>query len=171
LYVGVNLVTSMCEVFGETREALFCPRWRVAILQPTDAAGIDVFDLTIPGSAMAIGALPALADGALPRALTQQWARAVYEQQPTYPPTHAAGIRYRSAYNGDLALAIWDTAGGAAITTVSAAGVAEDLPLNDPRIQFRVQTQLLKRRIDMRVIDSSACSFCDRDPFRRPTGR
>ena len=164
LYVGVNLVTSMCEVFGEAREALICPRWRVAILQPADLAGIDVFDLTTPGSAMAIGALPALADGALPRALTQQWARAVYEQQPTYPPTRAAGIRYRSAYNGDLALAIWDTAGQAAITTVTTAGVAEDLPLNDARIQLRVQTQLLNRRIGMRVIDSSACLLCAGDP-------
>jgi hypothetical protein len=34
---------------------------------------------------MAIGALPALGDGNEARSLTQQWARAIYEDQPAGP--------------------------------------------------------------------------------------
>jgi RES domain len=103
LYVGVDLATSLCEVFGQTRGALLCPRWRVARLQPT--ASRVVFDLCSPGAAMAIGALPALADAQLPRTLTQEWARAIYEDQPAQ--RRVTGIRYRSAYNGDYSLALW----------------------------------------------------------------
>lgn len=70
LYVGIDLPTSLCEVFGEPGEALLCPRWRAAVLAPV--APIVVFDLIKPGSAMAIGALPALGTGNEDRDLTQQ---------------------------------------------------------------------------------------------------
>ena len=46
---------------------------------------------------MAIGALPSLCDGNERRSLTQQWARAIYEDEPAGPDV--AGIHYRSAYN------------------------------------------------------------------------
>ena len=75
LYVGDGLATSACEVFGEAGEALICPSWRVALLEPVTRQRL--LDLVRPGSAMAIGALPTLGDGALPRSLTQQWARAI----------------------------------------------------------------------------------------------
>jgi len=103
LYAGQDLATSACEVFGEAGEAQLCPAWRVALLRP--ARPLSLLDLTAPGSAMAIGALPSLAGGAYPRQLTQAWARAVYEDDPT--GSHVDGVRYRSAYNGGLALALW----------------------------------------------------------------
>ena len=47
---------------------------------------------------MAIGALPALSDGNEARSLTQQWARAIYEDQPAGPETTGiAGRRLRPA--------------------------------------------------------------------------
>ena len=68
LYVGDSLATSACEVFGEAGEARICPSYRVALLRPVGR--IITFDLTAPGAAMAIGALPSLADGVYPRRLT-----------------------------------------------------------------------------------------------------
>ncbi|MEE2056020.1 RES domain-containing protein [Rhodococcus artemisiae] len=55
---------------------------------------------------MAIGALPARASGNENRALTQQWARAIYGDQPA--AAKVAGVRYRSADFGGRALALWD---------------------------------------------------------------
>ena len=54
-----------------------------------------MYDLAAEGAAMAIGALPALSDANEARSLTQQWARAIYEDQPAGPET--TGIHYRSA--------------------------------------------------------------------------
>lgn len=104
LYVGDSLATSACEVFGAAGEARICPSYRVALLRPV--GGISCFDLTAAGSAMTIGALPSLADGAYPRSLTQDWARAIYEDDPT--GQHVDGIRYTSAYNGGRSLALWE---------------------------------------------------------------
>jgi len=79
LYAGVDLATSACEVFGETGAGLLCPSYRVALLRPTKP--LTLFDLRTLGSALIIGAIPALADGEYPRAQTQTqaWALAIYE--------------------------------------------------------------------------------------------
>ena len=72
----------------------------------TGPRGLAIFDLARRGAAMAIGALPALADGNEKRLLTQEWARAIYEDRPAGPKI--VGIHYRSAYNGGSSLALWD---------------------------------------------------------------
>lgn len=164
LYVGADLATSMCEVFGELSEALVCPRWRVAVLEPVSAAGLRLFDLCKPGAALAIGALPALADAALPRALTQQWARAIYNQQPTAPRTPVTGVQYSSAYNGGRSLALWDCAGSVA-TVVDAGGAPADQPLSHPGIRARLEKQLLERRIAIKLVDPRDCPLCMPDPL------
>ena len=65
-----------------------------------------MFDLAAKGAALAIDALPALGDGNEARSLTQQWARAIYKDQPAGPGI--TGIHYRSGYNSGQALALWD---------------------------------------------------------------
>ena len=159
LYVGTDLATSLCEVFGEAGEARLCPRWRVAVLEPS--AALRMFDLCAPGCAMAIGALPALADGFVSRSLTQEWARVIYEDQPG--PDHVTGIRYRSAYNGDFSLAIWDSA-GLVTTRVDAGGSSADLALADPAMIGRVAIACQLRRIEVNLISSADCRRCRADP-------
>lgn len=80
LYVGEDLATSACEVFGDAGIAAICPNYRVAIIAPTIT--LAMFNLAAKGAAMAIGALPALGDGNEARSITQQWPRAIYEDQP-----------------------------------------------------------------------------------------
>jgi len=155
LYVGDGLATSGCEVFGEAGEALICPSWRVALLEPVTR--LRLLDLVRPGSAMAIGALPTLGDGALPRSLTQEWARAVYEDHPLGAP--AAGIRYRSAYNGGIALALWDTTGRIQIL-VDDNGTDADVALNHPGMLIRLKTLLMERQIVIRTIPRADCPRC-----------
>ena len=155
LYVGDSMATSACEVFGEAGEALICPSWRIALLEPVTR--LRLLDLARPGSAMAIGALPTLSDGALPRSLTQQWARAIYEDHPLGVP--AAGIRYRSAYNAGIALALWDTT-GKILVLVDDNGTDADVPLNHPGMLIRLKTVLLERQVVVRTIPRADCPRC-----------
>ncbi|MDQ2849072.1 MAG: RES domain-containing protein [Actinomycetota bacterium] len=139
------LATSLCEVFGEAEHAALCPRWRVAALEPSTR--LRLFDLCEPGSAMAIGALPALADAALPRSLTQGWARAIYEDQPARD--EVAGIRYRSACNGGISLVLWNSAND--VTTVhGTGGELTDVALSDPAMLTLVRAACTLRRITVK---------------------
>lgn len=54
---------------------------------------------------MAIGALPAPANGQFDRALMQEWARAIHEDSPS--GASVDGIFYHSGYNGGRALVVW----------------------------------------------------------------
>lgn len=158
IYVGADLATSACEVFGDIGEARLCPSWRVAKLAPTRA--LTFFDLCAPGAALAIGALPALADGDLPRALTQEWARAIYDDNPT--GRHVYGIRYRSAYNGGHALAVWDSA-GAVQTVKDARDNQADIALRHPAMLDRLMIDLAPRQITVSLINANECIHCQRD--------
>lgn len=134
----MDLATSACEVFGEAGVAALCPHWRITQVRPV--RDIVTYDLTTPGAALAIGALPALAAGNEHRGLTQQWARAIYEDQPA--ATKVDGIRYRTAYNDDHALALWDCDN--AITVAhDRTGQPLDLPLTHPHIQPRLLAALI----------------------------
>ncbi|WP_330220362.1 RES family NAD+ phosphorylase [Mycolicibacterium llatzerense] len=158
LYVGEDLATSACEVFGEAGVAAICPNYRVSILAPTRT--VSLFDLTAPGAAMTIGALPSLAAGNETRTLTQQWARAIYEDKPAGRAIY--GVRYLSAYNSGYALALWDCADR--VETVSdSGGAVQDLPLADPRILNRLQVQLRQRRIAVTTVAESDCAVCRRN--------
>jgi hypothetical protein len=155
LYVGDNLATSLCEVFGEGHVAGICPQWRAAVLEP--ATPLALLDLCKSGSAMAIGALPALADGNEKRDLTQQWARAIYEDQPAW--RRVTGIRYRSAYNGGISLALWDS--GGRVRTVMTHSRVADQALDSPVLLPRVQTDLAVRLIPTELIDPADCDVCN----------
>ncbi len=155
LYAGQDLATSACEVFGEAGEARLCPAWRVALPRP--ARQLTVFDLSAPGSAMAIGALPALASGAYPRQLTQTWARAIYDDNPT--GSHVDGIRYRSAYNDGLALALWDST-GQVIVAKDAGGTDQDFALRDPQTLTRLEAAMAPRHIVVTTVDAADCPQC-----------
>jgi len=160
LYAGQDLATSACEVFGEAGEAQLCPAWRVALLRP--ARQLTLFDLNAPGSAMAIGALPSLADGAYSRQLTQSWARAVYEDDPT--GRHLDGIRYRSAYNGGLALALWDSAATVRVGS-DAVGTEQDLALRHPEMLARLQAAMAPRHVVITLVEPADCARCHDDPL------
>ena len=159
LYVGADLATSACEVFGEARVALLCPNIRVALLRPRSP--LTCFDLLKPGAAMAIGALPSLSDAPCPRVLTQHWARAIYEDRPTGQALD--GIRYRSAYNGGESLALWDSTGQ--IDTINRAidsdtHEVQDFTLTEPRILRTLLATLPARGITIDIISSATCPTC-----------
>lgn len=154
-YAGLDLATSACEVFGETGEALLCPSYRVALLRPTKQ--LTLFDLRTPGSALSIGAIPALADGEYPRAQTQAWALAIYEDDPL--GVHAEGVLYRSAYNGGDAIAVWDSAGKVTVVR-DGAGIPQDYPLNHPEVRTRLLLAMAPRHIAVRTVPVSECSRC-----------
>lgn len=125
IYLGEDLATAACEVFGEAGVAPLCSNWRVARVRPLRE--IDTYDLDTAGAAMAIGALPALATGNEKRELTQQWARAIYEDQPA--AAKVEGIHYRSAYRGGRSLALWDCPDDIEVAT-NRLGRPLDLPLD-----------------------------------------
>ncbi len=120
-----------------------------------------MFDLTRKGSALAIGALPSLADGSESRPLTQEWARAIYKDQPAGP--EATGIRYRSAYNFGYSLALWDCDDGVEIVR-DARGRLQDMALTDSRVQERLQVQMRKRLIKVTTVSSADCTECKKAP-------
>ena len=106
---------------------------------------------------MAIGALPALGDGNEARSLTQQWARAIYEDQPAGP--EITGVHYRSGYNSGQALALWDCDADVEVV-LDDGGEPQDIPLDDPRILSRLQVQLRRHQISITTATSSECNEC-----------
>jgi hypothetical protein len=108
---------------------------------------------------MAIGALPSLADGSEPRPLTQEWARAIYEDQPAGP--EATGIRYRTGYNFGYSLALWDCDDGVEIVR-DTQGRLQDMALTDSRVLLRLQVQMRKRLITVSTVSSNDCTECQK---------
>lgn len=144
-------------MFGEAGVATICPRYRVSVVTPTRP--LRLFDLASMGAAMAIGALPTLADGNEPRSLTQQWARAIFEDQPA--GRDVCGVRYRTAYNFGHSLALWDCDDSVEIMRDS-AGRVQDLALDHPAVLGRFQVEMDKRLISVTTIPESDCSICQR---------
>ncbi len=155
LYVGEDLATSASEVFGETGVAQICPQYRVSVIAPTRS--LAMFNLARRGAALAIGALPALADGSEPRALTQEWARAIYEDRPVGPDSN--GIRYRTGYNFGYSLALWDCDDSVEIVSDGRGGT-QDRPLNDSRLLMRLQVLMRKRLINVTTVSEAQCAQC-----------
>jgi hypothetical protein len=155
LYVGEDLATSACEIFGAAGVAAICPSYRVSIIAPTTT--LAMYDLVAKGTAMAIGALPSLGDGDEPRSLTQQWARAIYEDKPA---GHGiTGIHYRSAYNNGESLALWDCDASIEIVRDD-AGHRQDIALGNPGLLNRLQVELRWRQISVTTVPSRDCAEC-----------
>jgi hypothetical protein len=134
LYVAGNLATGFGEVFGDHRAAAVCANYRIALVRPTSP--IDVLDLRGQGAAMRIGALPSLATGEHPRRRTQEWARAIFEDQPVARRT-VHGVYYDAAHSNGPALALWNTEHRVELVT-SSSGAMQDFALTDPRMWPRV---------------------------------
>lgn len=154
LYVGSSLETSACEVFGEAEIAQICSRWRIARLEPVKP--LLLFDLTVEGSALAIGAKPMLADGDLARSLTQGWARAIYEDEPL--GDHVDGIVYRSAYEGGESLVLWGSAGR--------LRVLDDQWFGEPAMFNRLTVAFARRLFHVEKIADTDCNECKQSPSR-----
>ncbi|MDI9913765.1 hypothetical protein [Rhodococcus sp. IEGM 1379] len=105
----------------------------------------------------AICALPSLAQGAEPRASTQEWARAIFEDQPA--GHSVSGIHYRTAYGDGDALALWDCDSSVQIRR-DATGNILDRPLQHPALLRRLQVEMWRRRINVDTIPESACASC-----------
>lgn len=155
LYVGEDLATSASEVFGDAGIAPICPRYRVSIVAPTRS--LAMFDLAHRGAALAIGALPSLGDGNEARSLTQEWARAIYEDQPAGP--EICGTRYRTGYNFGHSLALWDCEDRVEILRDS-RGRPQDLALSDARVLPRLQVQMRNRLINVTLVSPEDCEQC-----------
>ncbi|TCN53570.1 RES domain-containing protein [Rhodococcus sp. SMB37] len=134
LYVAGNIATAIGEVFGDFPAAAVCPRYRIALLRPT--VPLAVLDLRGQGTAMRIGALPSLATGDYPRPRTQQWARAIYEDQPV-ARRRIHGIYYDAAHSNGPALALWNTESRIEVVH-NTRGDLQDFALTDPRMWPRV---------------------------------
>ena len=153
LYVAGSLATALGEVFGDAGEAAVCPAYRVALVRPRTQ--ITVLDLRSEGAAMRIGALPSLATGAYPRAHTQAWARAIYEDQPARRIVR--GVYYDAAHTNGPALALWDTDNDVDIVSGS-AGELQDFELTDDRIWPRLVVAAAPFRIT--AVQVRRCPLC-----------
>jgi len=103
-YFADDLGCALAEAFQDqvSPHIQVCPNYFSVAAAPIDA--MRLLDLTGDG-AMFIGALATLCTGDESRALTQTWARAIYEDLPSFD-----GIRYRAAHQGGPSVAIWQRA-------------------------------------------------------------
>lgn len=154
LYVAGNLPTAMGEVFGDYPEAAVCSNYRVALLRPK--ASLRLLDLRGQGAAMRIGALPSLASGHCARPRTQEWARAIFEDQPV-AGKKVRGVYYDAAHTNGPALALWDTDGEIEVLR-SDRGQTQDFALADPQMWPRVVTAAVS--IGMRADLVARCPAC-----------
>jgi hypothetical protein len=105
---------------------------------------------------MRIGALPSLATGDYSRACTQEWARAIDEDQPVARKT-VRGVYYDAAHSNGPALALWKTDGDVEVLR-SGRGPAQDVALADPRMWPRVVTATVG--LGMRADLVASCTAC-----------
>jgi len=146
-YLAESLDCGLAEAFPEQwPEVAICPNSRAAWAIPDSA--VPLLDLTEDG-AMYIGAVGTLAWGDEPRTKTQRWARAIYEDLRDY-----AGIRYRAAHQGGIAIAVWERAGLLRLAR------RQDYALIDAWIWRRVQSALARQRRTAVRIGANACAKC-----------
>jgi hypothetical protein len=103
LYLADDLTCALAEAFQEElSDVAVCPNVRAIWARARGSA--KLLDLTGNG-VMYIGAVATASSGDEPRRRTQRWGRAIYEDY-----AHLAGIRYRAAHQGGMAIALWETA-------------------------------------------------------------
>jgi hypothetical protein len=149
-YLSVTLACALAEAFPDEWPAVaICPSARVVLAAP--AVEVTLLDLTGDG-ALSVGAVGTLGSGNEPRRLTQRWARAIYEDYPSL-----AGIRYRAAHQGGVALAVWDRAG---VLHVPPGTVAPPPALLDAGIADRVLVALGSQGRYPVAVGASSCRRC-----------
>lgn len=147
VYAAKTLRTCGGEVFGDADEATVCPHFHAAVIRPARSAVVQ--NVQKNGS-MLIGALPALGTADVPRAETQAWARAVYEDRPASPLV--AGIRYTSAHDEGASVALWDTS--------PELVVVQDVPILDPAVFRRFLAAMREIQIEVSIATTDACVRC-----------
>lgn len=70
-------------------------------------------------------------------------------------------MRYRSAYNSGLALALWDCDDDVR-TVGDGAGRLQDLALDDPRVLRRLQAEMIYRGVNVTTVSEDDCAVCRR---------
>lgn len=152
-YFADDLACALAEAFpDQPDEVQMCPNVYSVVVEPTSPERL--LDLTGDG-AMFIGAVATLASGAEPRALTQEWARAIYEDLPGF-----SGIRYRAAHQGGEAIAIWDRAG--ALLPHGPAGGDQLIGL---AMLPWVLDALERQRRNLHIVTASDCERCIKAGF------
>lgn len=91
--------------------------------------------------------------GAEPRASTQEWARAIFEDQPA--GDSVSGIHYRTAYGDGDAVALWDCSSFVRIRR-DARGKILDRPLQHSSLRRRLQVEMWKRACQKRRARSAS---------------
>ncbi len=152
IYLARCLDTALGEVFGDETTATICPNYRVAMLQVS--ADCRLQDLT-GDRAAAIGALPALSTGDVPRQLSQEWARAIHRDEPAGQPID--GIYYHSAHDEGPCLALFERSPGLDEITNDRCSPG-GLPLLD--VSDLLITILSRRLIGFRRIEAEDCPKC-----------
>ncbi|MGH9064801.1 MAG: RES family NAD+ phosphorylase [Acidimicrobiales bacterium] len=153
IYLAERLSTAAFEVWSDLGVAPVCPSVRVALVRPLE----DVVVQNLRGrGALLIGAKPSLATSNEPRALTQAWARAIYEDHPGGPGV--CGVRYSSAHDEGPCLALWDTAPG--LRVVEHRGRAQDFPAAHPSLWPRLLVAMQRIGLPAEQVGRAECPRC-----------
>ena len=153
IYLAERLSTAAFEVWADLGVAQICPSVRAALLSPTE----EVVAQNLRGQgAIMVGARPSLGSGGEPRALTQAWARAIYEDRPGGP--RVAGVRYSSAHDESPCLALWDS--GPALRVAENRGRNQDFPVVHPSLWPRLLVALARIQLPAERIDRGECPRC-----------
>ena len=129
---------------------------RVALIRPTKT--IPLLDLVTLGGAMRIRALPSLATGPYAYSLTQEWARAIYEDQPVFRK-RIRGVRYTAAHSGGTALALWNTDGDVEVVQ-GHSHAPQDFAMQDPVLWTRALVAANNIDVNLSRVSSDACDRC-----------
>lgn len=158
IYLAREIGVCGAEVFGDVKEANICPQYRAVAALPNHPTEIQ--DLVGAG-VMALGALAGLGTGDVSRRLSQEWARAVYEDDPAGHPVD--GVRYLGAHDGQEAIALWERA--PALDVIQhPGGMVADAALSHPPLWRRFTVEMRSRGIVVRRIQSSQCVRCQTVP-------
>ncbi len=136
---------------GDPLAARVCTRHHIAQVRPK--ASVRLLSL-LGDDILEIGALPELSTGPTStHPLAQEWARAIYEDQPDI-----AGLWYAGAHNFGECIVLWDRA--ADLEIVTEGGADRNWPLHQPGIWERVADRYSRGRRSMTRIRPDRCPRC-----------
>lgn len=157
LYVGEDLATSACEVFGRGRCRVHLPKLS-RLHRRTDPQTGDVRPRQ-QGSGNGDRGLAGTCRRQRKAIIDPGVGARHLEDQPAGP--EIVGIHYPSAYNGGRSLALWDCDRDIEVLR-DTRGLLQDMPLDDSRIFLRFQVEMTERHINVKKVPERACKVCIR---------